>query len=223
MRTAGYVTPATVAARGSEWLQTVRAQVAPRPHLELDPARCALLVIDMLHYFADPAGRGFLPATPAIVPNIAALHNAWHALGATVIYTQHCHTGPSDLGMLGKFFADHIRAGRPEAEIIAPLAPESDEVVLRKTTYDAFIGTRLEEILTARGVMQVCITGVLTHMCCETTARAAFCRGFEVYVAADATATTSEPRHVNSLQSMADCVAIVMGTPEILELCAARS
>ncbi len=95
----------------------------------------------------------------------------------------------------------------------------ADEFVLRKTTYDAFLGTDLEAILRSRKIDQVLVTGVLTHMCCETTARSAFCRGFQVHVAADATAASNEERHIGSLLAMADSVAIVESTGEILKQC----
>ena len=121
--------------------------------------------------------------------------------------------------MLGRFFSDHIRAGEPESELVGAFAPAGDDLVFRKTTYDAFTGTPLAGFLQERGAEQVLVTGVLTHMCCETTARAAFCRGYEVYVAADATASTCEERHLHSLLAMADSVAVVMGTEEILERC----
>ncbi len=222
MRTQDYAEPGNLEARTATWLAAVRAATAPRPHLRIDPSRCALLVIDMLRYFADPRGRCYLPATAAASGRIAQLLDAWRRIGATVIFTQHAHAGAHDLGMLGRFFADHIRAGEPEADIIAALAPRDGEPVIGKTTYDAFLNTPLAGILGARGAAQVLITGVLTHMCCETTARSAFCRGFEVYVAADATASSSEERHVNSLVSMADCVAVVMSTREILDPCNVR-
>ena len=63
---------------------------------------------------------------------------------------------------------------------------------------------------------QLVVTGVLTHMCCETTARSAFCRGFEVYLAVDAMATTSEDRHLGSLVGLSDCVGVPLTTDEIL-------
>ena len=219
MRTEAYVTLESLTARTEAWLARVRAAVAPRPHLVLHPERCALLVIDMLHYFADPAGRSFLPSAAAIVPRIAGLLQAWRGFGGQVIFTQHAHRGPEDLGMLGKFFGDYIHAGRPEAEILPTLAPIRGELCLRKTTYDGFLHTPLERALRAAASEQVLVTGVLTHMCCETTARAAFCRGFEVFVAADATATTSEERHIHSLLAMADAVAIVCSSQEVLARC----
>jgi len=63
---------------------------------------------------------------------------------------------------------------------------------------------------------------VLTHMCVETTARSAFCRGFEAYVPVDAVASTNEDRHLSSLLNMADSVAVMLDTKEVLEACAAN-
>ena len=137
------------------------------------------------------------------------------------MFTQHCHRGPEDLGMLGKFFSDYIRAGEPDAEIIAELAPRPTEPVVQKTTYDAFWNTDLHEILEFRGIDQVVITGVLTHMCCETTARSAFCRVFEVYVPSDGVSSSTEAHLVSSLRAMADAVVMIMSPEEILERCRA--
>jgi len=219
MRSVGYVSKTSIEARAAAWLKTIRGEVAPRPQFALDPRRAALLVIDMLRYFADPDGRCYLPAAGVIVPRLAALLEAWRAAGAVVVFTRHAHAGPQDLGMLGKFFSDYIRLGEPDAEIVAALAPLPGEPVLRKTTYDAFQGTELAEILAGRGAEQVVVTGVLTHMCCDTTARAAFCRGYEVYMPVDGTASTTEKRHVNALSNLADSVAIVTSVAELIARC----
>ena len=218
-RSEGYATSATLERKAGRWLRDVRSAVAPRPRLALDPRRCALLVVDMLRYFADPAGRCFLPAAAAIVPNVSSLIAAWRRIGAPVLYTRHCHAGPHDLGMLGRFFSDYIRQGEPDSEIVAALAPARGEPVVRKTTYDAFLGTRLESLLRRRKAAQILICGVLTHMCCETTARAAFCRGFEVYVPVDAVASSDEEHHLASLLNMADAVAIVTSVEEVRARC----
>ena len=218
-RSEGYATGATLEMKAGRWLLDIRSAVAPRPRLVLDPRRCALLVVDMLRYFADPAGRCFLPAAAAIVPNVSSLIAAWRRIGAPVLYTRHCHAGPHDLGMLGRFFSDYIRQGEPDSEIVAALAPARGEPVVRKTTYDAFLGTRLESLLRRRKAAQILICGVLTHMCCETTARSAFCRGFEVYMPVDATASSDERLHVNALLGLADSVAVPMSVAEILARC----
>jgi bifunctional isochorismate lyase / aryl carrier protein len=74
----------------------------------------------------------------------------------------------------------------------------------------------LEAHLRARGIEQVVISGVLTHMCCETTARSAFCRGFEVYLPVDATASSQEELHFNSLSALADAAAVLTSVDEVL-------
>jgi isochorismate hydrolase len=220
MRNDNYLSADKTGVKAEKWLQAVKAATAPRPQFVLEPDDCALLVIDMLRYFADPAERCYLPITAAITPAIVSLLTAWRSRGGTVIYTRHCHSGPEDLGLMGKFYSDYIRAGRPEAEIITALAPQKSELIVSKQTYDAFIGTALEAELTKRSIKQVLITGILTHMCCESTARSAFCRGFEVYLPVDALASNREARHVEALIAMADCIASVTHTREVLEKCA---
>ena len=218
-RAKGYVEASDLDDRTARWLAEIRRSVAPRPRLQLRPEKCGLLVVDMLRYFASPEGRCFLPATAAMVPRLAALVETWHHGGGGVFFTRHCHEGPHDLGMLGRFFSDHIRSGEPDSEIIPDLPRQPEDPVVRKTTYDAFLGTGLEELLRKRGLEQVLVTGVLTHLCCETTARAAFCRGFEVYLAADATASSEERLHFGSLLGLADGVAVILCTREILDRC----
>ena len=218
-RSSDYITGDTIDLKTAEWLEAVYSVNYRREHLIPHPSRCALLVIDMVRYFTDPGHRAFLPASEAIVPRIAALLEAWRTTGGMVVFTRHCHQGQDDLGMLGTFFSDHIRCGYPEAEIIDALTPRPHETVIRKNTYDAFLHTGLEEMLRLREISQVLVTGVLTQMCCETTARAAFTRGFETFVAADATASFAESFHLNSLTSLASCAAVITSGDEVLDRC----
>ena len=211
MRNYNYLSEQDLDKSTAQWLATVHSETTPRPQFVLEPANCALIVVDMLRYFADPDQRCYLPVTALTV---------WRKIGGTVVYTRHCHNGESDLGLMGKFYSDYIHAGRPEAQIIPALAPVAGESIVPKTTYDAFLNTSLEELLVERDVKQVLITGILTHMCCESTARAAFCRGFEVFVPADGLASNRESRHLASLIAMADCVASVTSCAEVIASCA---
>lgn len=207
-----FATPGNMDARLSEWLKVVSGHARPRPRLVLMPEKCALLVVDMLRYFAHPGGRFYLPSTRAVVPRIGRLLEFWRNGGRTVVFTRHCHSGPDDLGMLGRFFGDYIRCDEEDSKIIRELRPLAAEKVFRKSTYDAFHGTGLDEFLANEGMEQVLVTGVLTQLCCETTARSAFVRGYEVYVPADGLTTTSEALHVGSLTSLATGFAVVTTT-----------
>jgi len=215
MYTEPFVTPLNIDAKTSEWQVRISRYTHPRPHLVLEPGKCAMIVVDMLHYFADPAGRVFLPSTGAIIPRISMLLEAWRNFGGTVVYTRHCHRGSDDAGMLGKFFSDYIRCGKRESKIIPELSPLPDEKVFRKNTYDAFYSTGLDEYLRSRSVEQVLVTGVLTQLCCETTARSAFVRGYEVYIPADALSTSSEELHIGSLMNLASGFALITDSASV--------
>ena len=141
------------------------------------PGRAAaLLVVDMQRGFDDPAwGPRNNPAAEA---NVAALLEAWRAVGAPVIHIH--HDSPDPLGRL--------RRGTPGHAPKAEAQPLDSEQVYRKRVNSAFIGTGLEVGLMARGVDALVIVGLTTNHCVSTTARMARNLGFEVFVIADATA-----------------------------------
>jgi isochorismate hydrolase len=217
MYTEPFITPGNIDSKCREWLAAVQKYTHPRQQLVLDPPRCALVIVDMLNYFANPDGRVYLPSTEVVTLRISKLLEYWRSIGAPVVFTRHCHEGENDLGMLGRFFSDYIRCGEVESEIISELSPRPEEQVFRKNTYDAFFETGLNEYLRSKAVEQVLITGVLTQMCCETTARSAFVRDYEVYIAADALTTSSEELHVGSLMNLASGFAVVTDTNSICE------
>lgn len=210
-----FVTPDNLNEKTRRWLDLINTRNRPRPDLIIEPSKCALIVVDMMHYFAHPDGRGYLPATNAIIPEISRLLQLWRGFGSTVVFTKHCHEGEHDLGMLGKFFSDYIHCGMRESDIISEITPANGEKVFHKNTYDAFHGTGLEKYLRNHDIEQVLVTGVLTQLCCETAARSAFVRGFEVYIAADAMTTSTEELHIGSLLGLASGFAIVSDTASI--------
>ncbi|MCL0073039.1 isochorismatase family protein, partial [Dehalococcoidia bacterium] len=93
----------------------------------------------------------------------------------------------------------------------------SQGVVIEKSQYDAFYETPLDEMLREKGVTQIVICGVMSHLCCETTARSAFVRGFEVFFTVDGTATYTEAFHRATLLNLAHGFAVPVLTHEILD------
>lgn len=218
-RAEAYIDESNIDIKTDLWLSHIREHTIVRPNLRLRPLNCALLVIDMINYFAEPGGRCYLPVVPVVTQRIKRIVSAWRNIDGTVIFTRHGHSGKNDLGMMGKFYTNNININLPESEIIKDLSPLPDEKVIIKTTYDAFHHTDLKDYLANSDIEQVLVTGLLTHLCCETTARSAFCNGFEVYFAADATAATTEELHTGSLAALADGFAVVMSGKEIIERC----
>jgi isochorismate hydrolase len=195
-----YFTPDNIQAKGGDLQRRLRAAVGDRARA-FRPAQAALLVIDMQRYFVEPGCRAFLPAAPAIVPGIRRLVGLFAARGRPVIFTRHLNT-PQNEGMLAQWWSETITEDSAESEIISGL-DLSKGTLVRKCQYDAFHGTSLQADLKGHGVTQLVITGVMTHLCCETTARSAFVRGFEVFFTIDGTATASEDFHVAALLNLA--------------------
>jgi isochorismate hydrolase len=89
--------------------------------------------------------------------------------------------------------------------------------VIHKSTYDAFQGTELQDELISRNINTVVVTGTMTNLCCETTARSAFCKNFDVLFVGDATSTCSDEMHHSSLINLSFGFARVVGTRQLLK------
>ncbi|KAL6561213.1 Nicotinamidase 2 [Orobanche minor] len=172
------------------------------------PKSAALLVIDMQNYF-DSMARPILPAINTTI-------ELCRRTSIPVFFTRQRHKSPNDDSMLYEWWnGDIILDGTLESQLIPDLnRTEADSVIL-KDTYSAFRGTSLEERLKEMGVKEVIVSGVMTNLCCETTAREAFVRGFRVFFATDATLTSSSQLHEASLKNMAygfaylvDCISL---------------
>ena len=165
------------------------------------PARAALLVIDMQRYFLSADSHAFLPAAPAIVPGILALVGAFKKAARPLCFTRHANSA-GDAGQMSVWWRELLTREHPLANIDPLLFAPGDPVV-EKTQYDAFFNTDLESRLRRDGVEQLVVTGVTTHLCCESTARSAFVRGFSVFMVVDGTATLTRELHLASLRGLA--------------------
>jgi bifunctional isochorismate lyase/aryl carrier protein len=179
------------------------------------PHKSVLLILDMQSYFLEPTSHAFIPSTQAIIPGLQSLAQTYFANDLPVIFTQHLNT-PQDAGSMATWWQDLITMEDP-LSAIAPAFDFSNRYVLRKSQYDAFYKTSLEDILHRRAVTQVVVTGVMTHLCCETTARSAFVRGFEVFFVVDGTATYNEDHHLATLLNLAHGFATPVLVTEILD------
>ncbi len=196
------------------WRSAIGRFAAPRPHWRLDPAAAGLIVVDVQRAFCAADGAHFLPAFEACAGPLARLLSAWRAAGRPVCFTRHGHAGATKESVHGRFWGSVLGLGGPGWELAPPAIPLPGELVIDKDTYDAFTGSALERILREAGCRQVLVAGVLTHLCVETTVRAAFVRGFEPFVAMDACAANLERLHEDALVAMASGFAGVLTVDE---------
>ncbi len=161
----------------------------------------ALLIIDMQRHFCEKVSSFFVPGSDQLAAQLKDLVDAFSEQKRPVIFTRHIDSENPDNLML-RWWAEKIKEENPMSHIVDVLDTSKGTVVI-KHQYDGFLNTGLEEILRQDGIRQLVVCGVLTNLCCETTARSAFMRGFEVYFIKDGTATFSEEMHEAALLNLA--------------------
>lgn len=188
----------------------------------LDPARAALLIIDMQRDFLEPGGFGEALGNdvsllrPAIAPLAAVLASARKA-GLPVIHTREGHKPDlSDLhetkrlrgrgalmigdeGPMGRI----LITGEPGNDIISELAPLPGEPIIDKPGKGAFYNTSLAALLQERGIAQLIVGGVTTEVCVHTTIREANDRGVECLLLGDGSASYFPEFHKAALAMIA--------------------
>lgn len=88
-------------------------------------------------------------------------------------------------------------------EVIDELAPAAEDLVVEKHGYGSFHGTPLSDLLRQRGVESLVVTGTVTQVCVEETARQAFHHGFRTTLAADAVSSNAPDLHAATLKNFA--------------------
>lgn len=210
-----YFSDKTIDSKSKEMLKAIFKQ-KKRRKLEFNISHSALIVLDMQKYFLNNSSHSYIPSAVAIIPRIKKLIRLFNSANRPVILTRHINT-IDDSGLMGKWWKDLIKPRNTLGEIINDFKDEK-YISLKKTQYDAFYKTPLEEILTEKNTKQVLITGVMANLCCETTARSAFTRGFETFFTIDGTAAYNEQFHNSTLINLAFGFAIPVLTEEIVKL-----
>ena len=190
---------------------------------EFERDRSVLIVVDMQNDFVLAGAIMEIPEAKNQIPKISKLIDTCRRLDVPVIYTaQEVDTVFCPLETIAhpKLQEAGMRKGTKGIQIIDDLAPEPDEIVIRKRRFSAFYQTDLELILrNIRGsvspVDTVIICGTVTNICCESTARDAFFRDFKVVFGTDICSARTIESHNATLVNMEifgrnmDCESIV--------------
>ena len=160
--------------------------------------RLALIVIDMQEHFKSIG--------ESLVAELNATTFACRERKIPVVFTKHGHKMVElDSGSLGRFWGkeDMIKYGSDDWQLIPQLNVCNGDIIIdEKRRYDAFHGTPLQDILHQLAVNTVVIAGVVSNLCCETTARSAFVRDFDVIFLSDGTCAYSADMHRATLRNI---------------------
>ena len=201
----------------------------------LDPSKTALLVVDMQNAFMLPSvAHTLCPMACTIVPNINRLAQAMRDTGATVVWIKTTYT-PETLQEWSTFYqlsrpeqrakrAQALAAGSKGHELWAELDVQPSDLTVEKKRFSAFIqgSSNLAEVLRERGIDTVVVTGTVTGVCCESTARDAMMLNFKTIMVTDGNAAMTDADHNASLANFYLSFGDVMSTDKVIE-CLSRN
>ena len=211
------------------------------PGFALEPARAALVVVDMQYASASrQAGLGrllkeqgneaqgayrFDRIESVVVPTIQRLLEFFRSHGLRVVFLTVGSELPdySDLLPHMRGMAELVgnTRGRREHEVLDELAPRGGEPVINKTTMSAFHSSGFERLLRSWGVEQLVFTGVSTNSCVEGTARDAADRGYRALLVEDGCGAASQRLHGASCENFQRLLGRVATSAEIMHEIAA--
>ena len=197
----------------------------------LDPVRTALVVIDLQHAFMNEAiGHAVVPAARDIVPAVNRLAAAVRAAGGGVFWVKMTHDERclADWSVAFELATPTMREKRIAAlsenslghELWPELEVRPEDEIVKKYRYSAFLpGTSdLADRLRHRGFDTVLITGTVTNVCCESSARDANMMNFRTVMVSDANAANTQEEHDASLTAFYNVFGDVMGTDMIINI-----
>jgi ureidoacrylate peracid hydrolase len=199
------------------------------PFGDLDPTRTAHIVVDLQNGFMAPGAVSELAAAREIVPNVNRISQALRAAGGLVVYIQ--NTFDAEAIATWPTFFEHFMSPERRDRMIEAFTPGNEgheiwpglevlpgDLKVRKRRFGAFVpgSSDLHEILQARGIETLIITGTVTNVCCESTARDAMMMNYKVVFVADGNSANNDAEHNATLSSLAMIFADVATTEEVV-------
>jgi nicotinamidase-related amidase len=186
--------------------------------------RTALLIVDVQNGTFSANDKTARPAfydaaASRVIPNIGKLLAAFRAARLEVIYTVIASLTEDgrDLSLDYKLSNLGFAKESHEAQVLAEIAPERDEIVLGKTSSSVFNSTNLDYLLRNIGIEDVFVTGFLTDQCIDHTVKDGADLGYYMNCVDDACAADTEARH----QAALDCFSgycRMISTAQVLDL-----
>jgi ureidoacrylate peracid hydrolase len=200
-------------------------------HDDLDPARTALVVVDMQNAFMMPGvAHALCLEAQEIVPNINRLAQAVRETGGAVVWIQTAYTDETRKSWSVYYDiskpeqnakrAEALARGSKGYELWETLDARPDDIYVEKNRFSAFIdnSSNLAEVLRARGLDTLLITGTVTNVCCESTARDAMMLNFRTIMVTDGNAAVTDDDHNASLASFYLTFGDIMSTDKLIGL-----
>jgi ureidoacrylate peracid hydrolase len=195
----------------------------------VDPKKTALVVVDMQNVFCAEGAAVEVTTAREIVPNINRLARATRAAGGIVAWVQMTVPEWKDWALvldnliapaLAERTLASIKPGSEGHALWPKMEPAEGDLYVQKNRFSAFLpsSSNIAETLRARGIEYVIITGTLTNVCCESSARDAAMMDFKTFMVSDANAAITDEAHLATLSSFIGSFGDVRSTGEMVSM-----
>lgn len=188
---------------------------------KLDPARTALVLVDLQNDFLHPEGAygragQASPAIAALPTRLKPVADAMRRAGGWIVST-HFTLVPGKGGE--PFISDHLKRLRPFLKrgdflpgsfghaLVDALQPA--DLSVEKVAFSAFYQSRLEFVLRKAGIDSLVFAGIVTNGGVASTVRDAHVRDLRCIVLSDGCAAFSESVHAAALADLGTVAAVV--------------
>ncbi|WP_310962501.1 isochorismatase family cysteine hydrolase [Nocardioides terrisoli] len=207
------------------WNQIMKRGRTINNHADLDPRRCALLVVDLQQGFTLDTYPFGLPRTQALIPLANAMSASVRAAGGQVFFLRHTYaeSGPRALppwqlaSPIIHALSDELRVGNAAHNLHPDLDLSDHDEVVDKYRYSPFArnSSSLDDVLAERGCDSLIIMGCAANTCCEATARDAYQLGYKTLYLSDGNAAATEEEELASMMNIASVAADVRTSSEV--------
>lgn len=195
----------------------------------VDSAKTALVVVDMQNVFCAEGAPVEVPTAREIVPSINRLARATREAGGLVVWVQMTVARHEDWALVldnlvtpevGSATLAGIKPGSEGHALWPKMEPAPGDLYVAKNRFSAFLpsSSNIAELLRGRGIEYVIITGTLTNVCCESSARDAAMMDFKTFMVSDANAAITDDAHLATLSSFIGSFGDVRSTDEMVSM-----
>ncbi len=209
-----------------------KVTVFSEPSFTLNPFKTGLIIVDMQNEFVREGGALCIEDAKKTIENHQKLIGLCHKKKIPIFFIKYItpqaptiwrrfaskFTEPPLKGCwkgLERYFPD-IKKTLDATDIIDEIYPATEDYVIEKNWFDSFWASPLESYLRAHQIEYVIITGVVTEVCVEATAKGAYFRNFYTVVVSDAVSSATPKYHQVVLELLALRWARVIATSEVI-------
>lgn len=184
----------------------------PRVNIE----QTAILVVDMINDYLSPEGRIICERGRDIILPINSVLAFCRSRGGSVVF---CNTEIRDGNEpIARRWGVHAEAGAFASKLYDQLDVATLDIIVPKSSYNAFFQTELERTLRQKSIRHVVVVGIHTHVCVLLTSAAAYDYGFDVIVLEDCMTTGYRANHESRLRFFSTHLGTLSNSAEFIKV-----